>query len=102
MSSWQEWDGTEAEALDDQGDGGAADDHAEEVAQEMFSAYHAAKKAKRGSTIRCPNCSKKIVKTTYNKVFCSNGRTVKGRSSCKDVYWNTINPRGLAEFKDTP
>jgi uncharacterized protein with PIN domain len=96
MRDMKEWDGTEAEALDDQSDYGAADDAREEDIRDAVQRYHAAKSAKTGSSIRCPQCGKLITKTTYNKVFCSNGRTVKGRSSCKDAYWNAVNPRGLA------
>lgn len=96
MSGMKEWDGTEADALDDQSDYGAADDFAEDEARKMHAAYEHAKHTKTGCTMTCPGCGKRIVKTTYNKVFCSNGRTVKGRSSCKDYFWNVINPRGMA------
>jgi DNA-directed RNA polymerase subunit RPC12/RpoP len=102
MVDLKEWDGTEAEALDDQSDYGASDDFRAEEIQDAMRRYDAAKSAKTGSEIRCPQCGKRITKTTYNKVFCSNGRTVKGRSSCKDVYWNTVNPRGLALQDDEP
>lgn len=86
---------SEAEHLDSQGDGGAADDFHESECQEMYSLYTRAKNTRTGGRMLCPGCGKSIVKTTYNKVFCSNGRTVKGKSSCKDFFWNTINPRGI-------
>lgn len=105
----QEWDGTEAQAMEDNSDGGAADDMAEREAEERFhdrqdskKRYQIAKAAKVGSKIFCPGCGKLFVKTTYNKVFCSNGRTVKGQSSCKDRYHNMANPRGthMLDFID--
>ena len=61
----------------------------------MTTAYEIARKAKTGSTIKCPSCGKSVVKTSYHKVFCSNQKTHRGRSSCKDKYWNTVNPRGV-------
>lgn len=96
----EEWDGTEAEALEDQSDHGAQDDfdaqEAEENYHRMRTLYDSAKVAKTGAKIRCPGCGKAVIKTTYNKVFCSNQRTTaRGVNSCKDFYWNTVNPRGL-------
>lgn len=50
--------------------------------------YDAAKVAKRGSTISCPTCGKQHNKTSYQKVFCSNGS--HGKGNCKDRYWNFV------------
>ena len=50
--------------------------------------YDAAKVAKRGSTISCPTCGKQHIKTSYQKVFCSNGS--HGKGNCKDRYWNFV------------
>jgi hypothetical protein len=56
--------------------------------------YDNARRAKVGSTIICPVCEQKHTKTTYNKIFCSNGRTKgKGQSNCKDSYWNAVDER---------
>lgn len=91
---------TEAEALDDMSDGGAEDDFYEmeveryhdEVESDRAAMQHLyadARRAQVGATIRCPTCKRLHVKTTYHKVFCSNGRTKgKGKRNCKDGYWN--------------
>ena len=47
-------------------------------------------RAQVGTIINCPVCNKSFRKMTYNHVFCSNGRNTKGRSSCKDTYWNCL------------
>lgn len=57
--------------------------------------YSLAKSAKVGDTVCCAGCGKKFIKTTYNKTFCSNGRTTKGKSSCKDRYHNMMTPSRL-------
>jgi ribosomal protein S27AE len=53
--------------------------------------YKIAQENTTGSNHSCPSCGNSIVKTTYNKIFCSNGRT-KGRGNCKDWFWNIIDP----------
>lgn len=62
--------------------------------------YDAAKSAKTGETISCPVCKKQFVKRSYQQAFCSN----KGKSNCKDKYWNQSTPerleRALAFSKD--
>ena len=63
-----------------------------EKIQEMKRLYEAAQQASVGSDIVCPVCKKKIIKTTYQKTFCSNGKN-KGRGNCKDAYWNTVDPK---------
>lgn len=55
--------------------------------------YNIAKNAKIGSMIQCAYCGKHIKKTTYHKKFCSNQKTSKNKSSCKDKYWNLIDFR---------
>ncbi|UES35611.1 hypothetical protein KKP3664_000072 [Citrobacter phage KKP_3664] len=55
--------------------------------------YDVAKAAKVGTEIVCPVCKEKHKKTTYHKVFCSNGK--KSRKDCKSKYWNTIHPERL-------
>lgn len=55
--------------------------------------YEVAKAAKIGSVIVCPVCKEKHTKTTYHKVFCSNGR--KTSKDCKSKYHNTIHPERL-------
>lgn len=74
-------------------------DYSDEIAEEelerwLYAAtrrYDDAKRAKTGTTIRCPTCGRLHVKTTYNKIFCSNQKTVKrGPLSCKDAYWNRV------------
>lgn len=94
------WEGSEGQALEDESDHGAAEHYAEQRGQEMLDLYSKAKSTKVGQVMSCPGCGKGTVKTTYNKVFCSNGRNTKGRSSCKDYYWNVINPRGLDKPED--
>jgi len=54
--------------------------------------YEKVKKAKTGSSVECPVCLKKMKKTTYNKVFCSNGRTKQG-GNCKERYWNSVDDK---------
>lgn len=55
----------------------------------MDQLYARAKAARVGSMIACPTCGKEHLKTTYHKVFCSNGKTKRG-GNCKDRYWNTV------------
>lgn len=55
--------------------------------------YDVAKAAKVGTMIVCPTCKELHKKTTYHKVFCSNGK--KSRKDCKSKYWNTIHPERL-------
>ena len=53
--------------------------------------YKAAKAARVGEIIECAFCGRRIIKTTYHKAFCSNGKTRKGAGgNCKDRYWNTV------------
>jgi hypothetical protein len=67
---------------------------------DRVSRYRAANAAEVGATIPCANCGKLIIKTTYHKKFCSNQKNKsrknkhKIKNSCKDQYWNLVNPRG--------
>lgn len=85
--------GDEAEYLESQA---TYDEVDEELAEEDYkrafknswALYDNAVLAKIGSTIHCPSCGKKIVKTTYHKKFCSTG--------CKDRFWNRFDSRRRA------
>ena len=97
--TYDEDPGTEAEALEDQSDGGAGEfcdrmdrDRWDSRALEMLGRYTQAKNAEVGATIQCPACGRSIVKTTYHKTFCgkSNKKKKRGKSSCKDFYHNTV------------
>lgn len=57
----------------------------------MLARYKKAKEAPTGSINKCPSCGTSVLKSAYNKVFCSNGKT-KSRGNCKDWFWNLIDP----------
>lgn len=59
----------------------------------MLRLYSEAKAAKIGSVVYCPLCGVKHTKTTYHKVFCSNGK--KTKKDCKSKYHNMIHPERL-------
>jgi len=61
-------------------------------ASTMKTQYDANRAAKIGSKLSCPVCRASFLKTTYHKVFCSNQKTQRGSSSCKDQYWNVATP----------
>lgn len=61
--------------------------------EHLLKLYSVAKSAKVGSVIKCPTCGKDHKKTTYHKVFCSNGK--KTKQDCKSKYHNTIHPERL-------
>jgi hypothetical protein len=107
----QEWDGTEAQALEDSGfqvelDPSCMDEDERQERREasrqslkqlLKARYEVARNAKVHTMIRCPVCDQEHYKTTYHKVFCHNQKTMKKRkSSCKDKYWNIVEPRGIA------
>lgn len=114
----QEYDGTEADAMDDSGfeveldpscEGYQEQQEARREAREFYRAikvmgmtarYNKARQAKTGSMICCPTCLRGFKKKTYNQVFCSNQKTRRGRSSCKDKFHNTTNPRGIGAIRD--
>jgi len=60
--------------------------------------YKAANKAKVGDKIKCPYCKKKIIKTTYHKIFCSNRKT-NGKENCKDYYWNAVRDTNPFDYR---
>ena len=51
--------------------------------------YYDNKRSEVGTTIRCANCGKRILKKSYQTQFCSN----KGRGNCKDTYWNNVSDK---------
>lgn len=65
-------------------------------ASTMKTQYDANRAAKVGSKLSCPVCGASFLKTTYHKVFCSNQKTHRGKSSCKDQYWNSATPERMA------
>lgn len=92
------WGDSEGDYLNDQSDWGAEDDFNElneeryyTFINECVDRYNRADRAETGATIECPWCKKYIVKRTYHKKFCSNGK--QGAKNCKDLYWNNIDPK---------
>lgn len=80
-----------SELLDD----GSEIDYKFNQNNEMQDIYSDNKLKQIGSNIICPVCRKIFKKRTKNHSFCSNQRTTKkGINSCKDKFWNRINPRG--------
>ena len=51
--------------------------------------YEANKKARVGAAIRCACCGNSMIKKSYQSQFCRN----KGRSNCKDTYWNNVDEK---------
>ena len=45
--------------------------------------------AKVGEEIVCPSCGTKHIKKSYQSVFCK----TKGKTKCKDNYWNNVDPK---------
>lgn len=54
----------------------------------MEAKYKANKEAKTGDVCVCPSCETEFVKTNYQQAFCKS----KGKTVCKDKYWNTVDP----------
>lgn len=85
----------EAEALNDMA--AEAEEHFEEqmeteyqqVLNGLRQRMSDARRAEVGATIRCAQCGKLMVKTSYQRVFCSNAKT-HGKHNCKDLYHNRI------------
>lgn len=50
--------------------------------------YKKAKAAKVGDNCVCPSCGTGFTKTNYQQAFCKS----KGKTVCKDKYWNTVTP----------
>lgn len=55
----------------------------------MKDKYKKAKQAKVGEQCVCPSCNTSFVKTNYQQAFCKS----KGKTICKDKYWNTVTPK---------
>lgn len=70
--------------------------------QRMKALYNKAKRAKIKEIINCPSCGQLHLKSTYNKVFCTNARI--SSSNCKDNFWNKVDPekrcRNTTFFRD--
>lgn len=54
----------------------------------MRDQYQSNKKSKVGDECVCPSCQAKFTKTNYQQAFCK----TKGKTVCKDKYWNTVTP----------
>jgi hypothetical protein len=73
-----------------------------EVIADMKARYVKAKAAEVGAMIECACCAKKVLKTSYQMAFCSNGKNRKnqllGNNNCKDRFWNLTDDkrRGIA------
>jgi hypothetical protein len=50
--------------------------------------YKLNKEARVGTDIICPSCGTTFVKHTPAQAFC----TTKGKTICKDKFWNTVDP----------
>lgn len=90
--------GDMADYLEEQSDGGATEFLAElkrqgdeNEARRLLSRHTDNKRSQVGTTIRCAFCGKRIIKKSYQTQFCSN----KGKSNCKDLYWNTVKPERM-------
>jgi len=77
---------------EDWGDAALDDIHQHDMVN-LSKAYSNAGNSEVGATIRCPVCNFGFVKKTVCQRFCN--RKTTGRSTCKDVYHNTTNPRGF-------
>lgn len=71
--------GEEADYLESQSDGGAVDDMRERAQQAYYDSlnrkearYRDNKRSQVGTTIRCANCGRRIVKKSCQTQFCSN------------------------------
>ena len=56
--------------------------------KKLIEAKNLCNKAKIGEEIICPSCGTKHIKKVYQSVFCSS----KGKTKCKDNYWNNVDP----------
>jgi hypothetical protein len=90
----KEWDGTEAEALEESI---TPQEHEEtrlmlrqaSMVDSLEQRLETVKSAKVGDTVNCPACDREMVKTTYHKTFCSNAKT-HGKRNCKDRFHNVL------------
>ena len=84
--------GDEADALYDiNTDREAEEAMRESDIEEMKWIYRQNKRKPTGSKCPCPVCLKGFIKKTANQAFC--GGKKKGRSTCKDRYWNIVNEK---------
>ena len=82
--------GDEAEALSEQYVDEEVYRDLQEIERErMHRRYNDNAQSPRGCTIRCACCGRRIKKANYQTQFCSN----RGRGNCKDIFWNTVNPK---------
>lgn len=95
---WKEYDGTEADAMEDclvyyDDSDCEREQNAFDVmiVDSMKSHYEEAGRAKVGDTIKCATCASKFKKKSYQSKFCSN----KGHRNCRDRYWNQVDPSRL-------
>ncbi len=51
--------------------------------------YKSSKAAKVGEECDCPSCGTMFIKKNYQQAFCKS----KGKTVCKDKYWNTVVPK---------
>jgi len=58
--------------------------------------YENNKKINIGDNINCASCNKSVKKKSYQSQFCSN----KGRSNCKDYFWNRIDRKRFERALD--
>ena len=72
-------------------------DHYYQEIENKKARYADNKSSQVGTTIRCANCSNRIVKKSYQTQFCSN----KGRNNCKDSYWNCSTNKRLYRSQTT-
>jgi hypothetical protein len=54
----------------------------------MKANYEVAKAANIGESCTCPSCGTQFVKGYKQQAFC----TTKGKTKCKDKYWNNVTP----------
>lgn len=78
---------SEAEALEDQSDGGAERDMIRAEIEGNNKTYHQNKLAAVGSRLRCPTCGTIFVKTSYQQAFCKK-RVKNKQSQCKVEFHN--------------
>jgi len=62
--------------------------HMNKNKKKLIEARQKCMDAKVGETIVCPSCGTEHVKKSYQSVFCK----TKGKTKCKDNYWNNVDP----------
>jgi hypothetical protein len=56
--------------------------------KKLIAAKTLCNEAKIGTEIVCPSCGSKHIKKSYQSVFCK----TKGKTKCKDNFWNNVDP----------